>query len=252
MNLPIGEQQEQAAGCDAFSNAGANGGGSKNLNTEAFGGFLRLIIAMATSLFLPAWTLDYWQAWMFLAVFSMLVLAITVYLMKNDPELLERRIHAGSRAENERSQRIIQFLAAIAFIALFILPAIDHRFAWSNMNIFLIILGDIIVALGFLIVFLVFKENTFTSATIEVSSEQKVISTGPYALVRHPMYIGALVMLSGVPLALGSWWGMLMVIPMTLVIVWRLLDEETFLARNLPGYSEYRNEVRYRLVPFLW
>jgi protein-S-isoprenylcysteine O-methyltransferase Ste14 len=252
MNSSIGEQQEQAAGSDASRNAGANGGGSKNLNAKAFGGFVRLIIAMAMSLFLPAWTLHYWQAWMFLAVFSMSVLAITVYLMKNDPKLLERRIHAGSRAENERSQKIIQFLAAIAFIALFILPAIDHRFAWSNVNIFMIISGDIIVALGFLIVFLVFKENTFTSATIEVSSEQKVISTGPYAFVRHPMYIGALVMLSGVPLALGSWWGMLMVIPMTLVIVWRLLDEETFLARNLPGYSEYRNEVRYRLVPFLW
>jgi protein-S-isoprenylcysteine O-methyltransferase Ste14 len=252
MNSPIDEQQEQAAGCDASRNAGANGGGSKNLNTEAIGGFLRLIIAMATSLFLPAWTLDYWQAWMFLAVFSMSVLAITVYLMKNDPELLERRIHAGSRAENERSQRIIQLLAAIAFIALLILPAIDHRFAWSNMNRNFIILGNIMVSIGFFIVFLVFKENTFTSATIGVSSEQKVISTGPYALVRHPMYIGALVMLSGVPLALGSWWGMLMVIPMTLVIAWRLLDEEAFLARNLPGYSEYRDEVRYRLVPFLW
>jgi protein-S-isoprenylcysteine O-methyltransferase Ste14 len=252
MNSHMDEQQEQAAGCDASSNAGANGGGSKNLNTQALGGFLRLLIGMATSLFLPAWSIYYWQAWMFLAVFSISVLAITVYLMKNDPKLLERRMHVGSRAENERSQKIIQFLAAIAFIALFILPAIDHRFAWSTMPPYVVAVGDILVALGFLIIFLVFKENTFTSATIEVSSEQKVISTGPYALVRHPMYIGALVMLSGVPLALGSWWGMLMVIPMTLVIVWRLLDEETFLARNLPGYSEYRNEVRYRLVPFLW
>jgi protein-S-isoprenylcysteine O-methyltransferase Ste14 len=252
MKPPMDEQPEQAAGCDASNNAGANGGGSKNLNTEAVGGFLRLLIGMAMSLFLPAWTLYYWQAWMFLAVFSLSVLAITVYLMKNDPKLLERRMHVGSRAENERSQKIIQFLAAIAFIALFILPAIDHRFAWSTMPPYVVAAGDILVALGFLIVFLVFKENTFTSATIEVSSEQKVISTGPYALVRHPMYIGALVMLSGVPLALGSWWGMLMVIPMTLLIVWRLLDEETFLARNLPGYSEYRNEVRYRLVPFLW
>jgi protein-S-isoprenylcysteine O-methyltransferase Ste14 len=252
MKSHMDAQQEQAAGCDASSNAGAIGGGSKNLNTEAIGGFLRLLIGMAMSLFLPAWTLYYWQAWVFLAVFSISVLAITVYLMKNDPKLLERRMHVGSRAENERSQKIIQFLAAIAFIALFILPAIDHRFAWSTMPPYVVAAGDFLVALGFLIVFLVFKENTFTSATIEVSSEQKVISTGPYALVRHPMYIGALVMLSGVPLALGSWWGMLMVIPMMLVIVWRLLDEETFLARNLPGYSEYRNEVRYRLVPFLW
>jgi protein-S-isoprenylcysteine O-methyltransferase Ste14 len=196
--------------------------------------------------------LDYWQGWIFLAVFSMSVLAITIYLMKKDPKLLERRIHAGSRAEKERSQKIIQFFGAIAFIALFILPAIDHRFAWSTMSPYLVAAGDILVALGFFIVFFVFKENTFTSATIEVSAEQKVISTGPYALVRHPMYIGGLVMLFGVPLALGSWWGMLMIIPMALVIVWRLLDEETFLAKNLPGYSEYRNNVRYRLVPFIW
>lgn len=182
----------------------------------------------------------------------MSALAITIYLMKEDPKLLERRIQAGSRAEKERSQQMIQLLAAITFIALIILPAVDHRFGWSSMPPFLVATGDILVALGFLIVFFVFKENTFTSATIEVSTEQKVISTGPYALVRHPMYIGALVMLSGVPLALGSWWGLLMIVPMTLVIVWRLLNEETFLAKKLPGYPEYRNKVRYRLLPFLW
>ena len=112
--------------------------------------------------------------------------------------------------------------------------------------------GDILVALGLYFVFLVFKENSFTSAVIEVGSEQKIITTGPYALVRHPMYIGALVMLTGVPLALGSWWGLLAVIPITLTIVWRLLDEEKFLAKNLPGYPEYQNKVKYHLVPFIW
>ena len=224
----------------------------KDLNRKAFAGFLRLIIALAASLFLPAWTLDYWQAWSFLAVFSMSVLAITRYLMKKDPKLLERRIHAGSRAEKETSQKIIQFFGAIAFIALFILPAFDHRFAWSTMPLYLVAAGDILVALGLLIIFFVFKENTFTSAIIEVSSEQKVISTGPYALVRHPMYTGALVMLSGVPLALGSWWGLLTFIPIAFVIVWRLVDEEDFLAKNLPGYSEYRNKVKYRLIRFIW
>ena len=234
------------------ASSGADSRRSKSLTKRAFGGFLRLIVVLAVSLFLPAWTLHYWQAWLFLAVFSMSALAITIYLAKEDPKLLERRIQGGSRAEKERSQQIIQLLAAIAFIALIILPAVDHRFGWSSMPPFLVATGDILVALGFLIVFFVFKENTFTSATIEVSDEQKVISTGPYALVRHPMYIGVLVMLSGVPLALGSWWGMLMIIPMTLVIVWRLLDEETFLAKKLPGYAEYRNNVKYRLLPFIW
>ena len=109
-----------------------------------------------------------------------------------------------------------------------------------------------IVALGLLIVFFVFRENSFASATIEVGSEQTLVSTGPYAFVRHPMYFGAFVMLLGVPLALGSWWGLLSVIPIVGVIIWRLLDEEVFLEKNLPGYTTYRNGVKYRLLPFIW
>ena len=133
-----------------------------------------------------------------------------------------------------------------------VFPSVDHRFAWSAVPPYIAVAGDVLVALGLLIVFFVFKENTFTSAIIEVGTEQKVISTGPYALVRHPMYIGGLVMLLGVPLALGSWWGLFTIIPITIVIVWRLLDEEKFLIKTLSDYSEYRNKVRYRLVPFIW
>ena len=222
------------------------------LNIRALAGLVQLLVIMAVLIFVPAGTLDYPRAWMFLAVFFTPVLAITIYLMKNDPKLLERRISAGPGAEKEKGQKIIQFLAMTDFIAVMLVPAFDHRFAWSSVPPGLVVAGDIIVVLGFLIVFLVFKENTFTSAIIELSTEQKVISTGPYALVRHPMYIGALIMLVGVPLALGSWWGLLTVVPMTLVIVWRLLDEEKFLAKNLAGYSEYQNAVRYRLLPLVW
>ncbi len=223
-----------------------------DLNKRAFAGLLGLVVVMAALIFLPAWTLDYWQAWIFLTVFFLSVLAITVYLMKKDPKLLERRINAGPGAETQRSQQIIQFLAQIAFIAVIVVPAIDHRFGWSTMPPYMSAVGDLLVALGFLVVFLVFKENTYTSAIIEVGSEQKIISTGPYALVRHPMYIGALIMLAGVPLALGSWWGLFTIIPITLVIVWRLLDEEKFLAKNLAGYVEYQSKVRCRLLPFIW
>jgi protein-S-isoprenylcysteine O-methyltransferase Ste14 len=222
------------------------------LNVRALAGLLQLLVIMAVLIFVPAGTLDYPRAWIFLAVFFTPVLAITIYLMKNDPKLLERRISAGPGAEKEKGQKIIQFLAMIDFIAVMLVPAFDHRFAWSAVPSGLVLAGDILVVLGFLIVFLVFKENTFTSAIIELSIEQKVITTGPYALVRHPMYIGALIMLVGVPLALGSWWGLLTVVPMTLVIVWRLLGEENFLAMNLAGYSEYQNAVRYRLLPFVW
>jgi len=223
-----------------------------NLNKKAFAGLLRLFISLAVFLFLSAGTLDYWQAWVLLAVFFGSALAITIYLVQKDPMLLERRVTAGLGAEKTGSQNVIQFLALIVFIAEFVFPAIDHRFAWSTVPPYVIVAGDILVVLGFLIVFFVFKENTFASAIIEVGVEQKTITTGPYALVRHPMYIGALVMLLGVPLALGSWWGLFTIIPMALVMVWRLLDEEKFLAKNLAGYSEYQNKVRYRLLPFIW
>jgi protein-S-isoprenylcysteine O-methyltransferase Ste14 len=223
-----------------------------DLNKKALGGLMRLLAALALLLFLPAWTLDYWEAWLFLAVFFSSALAITVYLMKEDPKLLQRRMNAGPGAEKERSQKVIQFTAAVAFMTMIVFPAIDHRLAWSAVPPDVVVAGDLLVALGLLIIFFVFKENTYTSAIIEVDAEQKVISTGLYGLVRHPMYFGALIMLLGVPLALGSWWGLFAIIPIALVIVWRLFEEENFLAKSLPGYSDYRDKVRYRLVPFVW
>ena len=224
----------------------------QNLTIKAFAGLLFLLIVLAVALFLPAGTLDYWQAWLFLGVFGVTVLAITFYLMKKDPRLLERRTNAGPGAEKEKSQNIIQSIASIAFIAVFVVSALDRRFGWSMVAPYVVVAGDMLVVLGLLIVFFVFRENTFTSAIIEVNTEQKIISTGPYAVVRHPMYIGALVMLLGVPVALGSWWGLLTIIPMAFAIVLRLLDEEKFLAKNLAGYSEYQTKVRYRLLPFIW
>jgi protein-S-isoprenylcysteine O-methyltransferase Ste14 len=219
---------------------------------RAFAGLLFLLIVMAIIIFVPAWTLDYRQAWIFLVVFFVPPLLITIYLMKHDPKLLERRTTAGPGAEQERIQNIIQALAGLAFIAIFIVSALDHRFGWSTVPAYVTALGDVLVIFGFYLVFLVFKENTFASGTIEVVAEQRVISTGPYALVRHPMYIGALVMLVGVPLALGSWWGLLAIIPMTIVLILRLLDEEKFLAKNLAGYSDYQSKVRYHLFPLIW
>jgi len=223
-----------------------------DLNKKAFGGLIFFILAVAALLFIPVWTLNYWRAWVFLVVLSISVFTITLYLAKNDPKLLERRVSAGSMAEKEKSQKIIQFVAQIAFILIFVISAIDHRFAWSLVPAYLSVFGDFLVVIGLLIVFFVFKENSFTSAIIEVNSKQKVISTGPYASVRHPMYIGAIIMLLGVPLALGSLWGELAVIFITLVIIWRLLDEERYLEKNLSGYKEYKIKVRYRLVPFIW
>lgn len=223
-----------------------------DLNRRAFAGLLFLVIALAVFLFLPGRTLDYWQAWLFLGVFSASVLAITVYLMRNDPALLERRVEAGPGAERDARQKVIQALASVAFVSLFVLSSVDHRFRLSAVPPAVVLAGDALVVLGLYLVFLVFRENSFTSATIAVEQEQKLVSTGPYARVRHPMYAGALVMLLGVPLALGSWWGLLALVPMVLVIVWRLVEEERLLMRELPGYAAYRETVRYRLVPYVW
>ena len=207
---------------------------------------------MAAAIFISAWSVHYWQAWVFLAVFAVASLAIMLYLMIRDPELLERRVRAGPVAERERGQKIVQSLASLAFIALLVVPGIDHRFGWSIVPVWVVIAGDALVALGFLVVFFVFRENTFASATIEVEAGQRAITSGPYAFVRHPMYAAALILLAGIPLALGSWWGLLTIAPMKLLIVVRLLAEERFLAKNLPGYADYRSRVRYRLAPFVW
>jgi protein-S-isoprenylcysteine O-methyltransferase Ste14 len=222
------------------------------LNIKAFVGLLFLLLTMAALLFIPALTLDYWQAWTFLAVYFGWCLAITLYLMRRDPALLQRRMSGGPTAEKEPTQRIIMLLTSLGFIGLLILPALDHRLAWSRMPPYVALAGDVLVALGFLAILLVFKENTFSSATIELTPNQKLISTGPYALVRHPMYSGALVMLLGIPIALGSWWGLLVIVAMMPALIWRLFDEEKFLARNLPGYAQYQHEVRYRLIPLVW
>jgi protein-S-isoprenylcysteine O-methyltransferase Ste14 len=245
-------QCETADSCGAIEGKPRGSREMTELNKKATLGLVELIVVMAALTFLPAWTFDYWQAWILLAVFFACTLSIDLYLVKNDPKLLERRLKAGPGSEREKSQKIIQGMAMVAFVAIFVFSALDHRFGWSSVPPYLSVLGDVLVALGLYFVFLVFKENTFTSAIIEIGDEQRVVTTGPYALVRHPMYIGALVMLIGVPLALASLWGLLAIIPMILVLVWRLLDEEKFLAQNLAGYSEYQSKVRYHLVPLIW
>jgi protein-S-isoprenylcysteine O-methyltransferase Ste14 len=223
-----------------------------NLAGKTVRGFTQLIAALGLLLFSPAWTFDYWQAWLYLFVFAASSALITVYLWKKDPKLLERRIDAGPGAEKEKSQKLIQLLASFVFLGAMILPSLDRRFSWSAVPVQVVIAGDVLTVLGFLIVFLVFRENTFTAATIVVTLDQKLVSTGPYAVVRHPMYSGALVMLFGTPLALGSWWGLLMFVAMIFVIAWRARDEEQFLVKNLSGYRDYCQTVRYRLVPFAW
>ena len=222
------------------------------LNQKALASVLGVLIAMALLLFAPAETIHYWQAWVFLAVYAMCSLAITIYLMKRDPGLLERRLRGGPIAEKKPIQKIIQSVTALGFVAMLVVPAVDHRFGGSGLPAVVVLAGDVLLVGGFLMVFFVFRENTFASATVEVAREQRVISTGPYALVRHPMYAGSLVWLIGMSLALGSEWGPLVLLLMLPALIWRLLDEEKLLTDNLPGYWEYCQTVRYRLLPHVW
>jgi protein-S-isoprenylcysteine O-methyltransferase Ste14 len=161
-------------------------------------------------------------------------------------------MRGGPFAEKEPAQKVIMSVVSLGFIALIVLPGIDHRLGWSDVPPAVAAAGNVLVLLGWIGIFLVFSENSFTSSTIELAPDQRVISTGPYALVRHPMYAAALVMLLGIPIALGSWWSVLLVVAMMPALIWRMLDEERFLARNLPGYTEYLGRVRYRLLPGVW
>lgn len=223
-----------------------------NLMVRTFLGFAFLMVVMAVALFLPAGSLTFWQGWLYLADFALCTLLITAYLIKYDQALLAGRVQAGPVAETQKSQQAIQSLAALFFIGLFIVPGLDFRFGWSYVPPLASWLAAGLVALGFYIVFRVFKENSYTRGTIEVSAEQKVISTGPYSVVRHPMYAGASVLLVFTPLVLGSWVALPLVVPLIGVIVVRLLDEEKYLTAHLSGYDDYLQKVHYRLIPSIW
>ena len=223
-----------------------------NLLVKTILGFLFLMLVLALALFIPAGSLSYWQAWVYLLNWAVSVILITLYLVKNDRELLAGRVQAGPAAETQKNQKIIQGLASLCFVAMFIVPGLDYRFAWSNVPPLVSLIADGFVALGFYIVFLTFRENSYTRATIEVSAGQKVITSGPYHFVRHPMYAGASVLLIFTPLALGSWVAEIFALLLIMVVSIRLLDEEKFLRKDLQGYTEYCQTVRYHLIPYVW
>ena len=223
-----------------------------SLVKQALKGMAFLIIALWLLLFIPAWSLDFTEAWAYWITFSVLVVVVTAWFLRTDPRLIESRIKSGPAAEKEKSQKIIQGITGTAFVLLMIIPGLDHRFGWSHLPFSVAIAGDLLLALGFLIVFLTFRENSYTSAIIEVREGQAVISTGPYAVVRHPMYVGGDLIVLATPFALGSLPALLPAIVIVAGIAWRILEEEKYLAENLPGYTEYRLKTRFRLIPFIW
>jgi protein-S-isoprenylcysteine O-methyltransferase Ste14 len=224
-----------------------------HLYVRAIRGTLIGTVVYFAAIFLPAWTLHYWQGWMLFVTFSALSVLTTLYMAVYDQKLLESRLRAGPKVEKTKTQKAITTAGGPIFIAAFVVIVFDHRFRWSPpVPAYLSILGDTFGVLGFLIYFLVIRENRFAAATVDVAEGQTVISTGPYAVVRHPMYSGAILMLVWTPIALDSWWGLLFAPVFVGLLAWRLLDEEKFLLENLPGYEAYTHQVRYRLVPWIW
>jgi protein-S-isoprenylcysteine O-methyltransferase Ste14 len=215
-------------------------------------GLIFLFVVIAAVHFGSAGVLHDARAWVTLAMFFGCAGIITVWLWFRDQALLQRRVRAGPGSEPDPIQNVVQALAGLIFLAAFAVPGLDRRFGWSRAVAAVSLAGDAMIVIGFLIVFLTFRENTFTAGTIEVAEGQRVIATGPYAIVRHPMYAGALVLVAGIPLALGSWFGLLPAALLVPVLVWRLMREEAFLLAHLAGYGDYRRRVRYRLVPLLW
>jgi protein-S-isoprenylcysteine O-methyltransferase Ste14 len=210
------------------------------------------LAVLGAIVFVSAGTLAYWQGWIFILVFTVSTNIIGVYLALTDPALLERRINAGPGAETRPLQKVLIAVAFAAAIGLVIVSVLDHRFGWSDVPAWISVLGNVLVALGLMIDLIVFRENSYGASTVVKMAGQKVISRGPYALVRHPMYVGVLIMVIGVPLALGSYWGLLFMLLNVPILVLRILDEESMLASDLDGYSNYMQAVRYRLVPGLW
>jgi protein-S-isoprenylcysteine O-methyltransferase Ste14 len=223
-----------------------------SLNRQAWFSLAVLTLVMGLLVFAPAGTVRYWQAWVYLAIFIGAAALTTIYLIRRDPALLKRRMKGGPTAETRASQKIIMLATSLAFIALLVVPALDHRNGWSSVPLYAVLTGDGLVAVGFYFIYLVYKANTFTSATIQVVADQKVISTGPYAIVRHPMDASGGLYLVGTPLALGSYWGLVPLAGMMPFLIWRLFDEERLLRETLPGYREYQRKVRHRLLPGIW
>ena len=211
--------------------------------------FLAAPIVLGLFLFVPAGTFDYWQAWVYCAVLFIPMFFLIAYFLTKDPKVLERRI---KMKEKENRQKSLVMLSGIVFFISILLPGLDRRFGWSAVPFEIAIAADVVIFLGYLLFFLVLRENHYASRVIEIQTGQKVISTGPYSIVRHPMYVAVLLIWLFTPVALGSYWALVPFLSLPLVLFFRILNEEDVLKREFPGYAEYCQRTKYRLVPFVW
>jgi protein-S-isoprenylcysteine O-methyltransferase Ste14 len=211
--------------------------------------FMAVPLFIGICCLIPAGTFDYWQVYLYFAVLIIPMFFVLIYFFRKDPKFLERRTRT---AEKKKEQKLIQLFNLPLFIAAFIVPGLDRRYGWSDIPVWIIIATDIVILMGYIFIFGVFRQNSYASRIIETDKDQKVISTGLYALVRHPMYLGVLIMYLPTPLALGSYWGLIPMALLPVTLILRILDEEKFLTENLEGYKEYCQKTRYRLIPYIW
>lgn len=207
------------------------------------------LLVLGLLFFVPAGTLDYWEAWVYCAVIIVPFLVVFAWLFRNNPELMARRMRFE---EKEPAQKRIVGASGLIFLVGFLIPGLDRRFGWSEIPVEAVLFADLLVIVGYALVFLVFVENPFASRVVEVEPGQTVISTGPYAIVRHPMYLGVSIMWIATPVALGSYWALPVFLIMPVILVYRIRNEEEFLLRELPGYRDYTRKVRYRIIPGIW
>ena len=207
------------------------------------------LILIGALLFLPAWTFNYPGAWLFIALLFIPMLIMGTVMLIKAPSLLEKRLNSK---EKEKSQRGVVAISALMFPIGFVLSALDFRFGLSHVPTWLVITASALFLIGYGTYAEVMRENAYLSRTVEVQEGQKVISTGLYGVVRHPMYLATLLMFLPIPLILGSFWGLIPMALYPVLIVVRILNEESVLTKGLDGYAEYKEKIKYRLIPFIW
>lgn len=212
----------------------------------------RYILALAfvgAVLFLPAGSLSYWNGWLYVAAMFIPMLFAGTWLFLKDPGLLEKRMKTRER---EKPQKAYLIGSIPVFAAVMIVPGLDYRFGWSDVPLAVVIASTVIMVIGYILFFLVMRQNSYASRVVEIQEEQKLIDSGLYRLVRHPMYLAAVIIYGFTPLVLGSLYGLIPMIFIPVLLVIRIRNEEKVLARGLKGYGEYREKVKYRLIPYLW